>query len=128
MTRPVTSELPLSEDDWALTVYQCARLHGWLCHHQRPGQNQHGQWSSAIQGDPGFPDWVFLRERVIWVELKVGRKKPTVAQRRWLDRLLRAGHEAYVWYPHDWPLVQAALRRPPPRVRHVGDVQAGERL
>jgi hypothetical protein len=126
----VTFELPLSEDDWAGQVYDYAKLCGWLAFHQRPAQNQRSQWSTAMQGDPGFPDWVFCRgDRLVFAELKVGHKRPRVDQRRWLDQLRRAGQEAYCWTgPQDWPLVQAALRRPPPRVRHVGDIQAGERL
>jgi hypothetical protein len=119
MTQFVTSELPLSEADWQQQVLDYARFMGFLCYHTFNSQ----------RSEPGYPDLTMVRERVVFAELKVGRAKVTHAQTRWLERLQRAGAEAYVWRgPTDWPLVQAALRRPPPRVRHVGDVQAGERL
>jgi hypothetical protein len=122
------TQLPQSEDDWALTVYQYARLMGWLCHHGRPAQNRRGKWATPIQGDPGFFDWVFLRERTLFVELKREGEDLTPDQVRWYDRHQRAGNEVYVWRPSDWPLVQEALKRRPPKVRRAGDVDAGGRL
>lgn len=50
---------------------------------------------------PGFPDRVLARDRVIFVELKREKEKPTDRQRAWLDGLAHAGAEVYLWRPSD---------------------------
>jgi hypothetical protein len=113
------TQLALSERDWQQQVLDYARLMGFLCFHT---------WNSQ-RSEPGYPDLTMVRERVVFAELKVGRAKVTHAQTRWLERLQRAGAEAYVWRgPQDWPLVQAALKRSPARVRQHYDILTGERL
>lgn len=106
------TQIPQSEDDWAATVYDYARMMGWLCFHPRPATNRRGQWSTPLQGDPGYFDWTFLRERFVFAELKVPGRKLSPDQLRWYERAIRYGHEAYVWYPADWPQVKRALARP----------------
>lgn len=54
----------------------------------------------------GFPDEVWVRERVVFAELKSDRGELRSAQRAWLQGLLAAGAEAYLLYPTD--LVQLA--------------------
>jgi hypothetical protein len=113
------TQIVLSERDWQQQCLDYARLMGWLVYHTFNSQ----------RSEPGYPDLTMVRERVVFAELKVGRGRVTHAQTRWLERLQRAGAEAYVWVgPTDWPLVQAALRRPPPRMRHQNDVQTGGKL
>ena len=50
----------------------------------------------------GYPDLtiVTLDGRVIWAELKVGKKQPTEDQWGWLRGL--PDHQAYLWRPDDW--------------------------
>ena len=57
---------------------------------------------TAMSGDPGFPDIVALRERVVWIELKAVKGRLSVEQSRWLAQLGYAGQEAHVWRPSDW--------------------------
>ena len=67
----------------------------------------------------GFPDLVFIRERVFWAELKatsqltnrVGKVSPVQAD--FLDRLRGAGAEVYLWYDdsEDWEQIKAVLSR-----------------
>jgi len=55
--------------------------------------------------EAGFPDWVFVRERVVYAELKVQDPKRGLvssAQQAWHDALRATGAEAYIWRPEHW--------------------------
>lgn len=115
MTRP-----QMSERDWQGQVLDLAKLQGWLAYHV----------FDSRRSEPGFPDWVLVRDRVMFAELKSDTGRLTAAQRHWLGRLADAGAEAHVWRPRDWDEVKAALTRrlagwKPPM---VSDVQSGQRL
>lgn len=58
---------------------------------------------------PGFPDRVLVRDRVIFTELKTETGKPTDRQQAWLTGLAKAGAEAYLWRPSDLGDVGAVL-------------------
>lgn len=49
----------------------------------------------------GFPDRILVRERLIAVELKTDKGKPTPDQIEWLNGLANAGVETYLWRPSD---------------------------
>lgn len=89
------------ERDWERTVTEYAKLRHWdlRYHTQR-----------SIGSESGFPDWVLVRERIVYVELKGdgGRARP--AQQAWHNGLRAAGGEAYIWWPGDWPDVERILR------------------
>ena len=103
--------MTLSEKDFQAQVIDLARLQGWLVHHSRPAQNRRGQWSTPIQGDPGFPDLVLVRgPRCIFAELKREGAKPAAEQRLWLEAL-NWDNETYIWRPSDWPDIERTLRR-----------------
>lgn len=87
------------EKDFQSKVIALADLHGWRHYHTHDSR----------RSDPGFPDLVLVRERVVWVELKVEPNKPTAAQREWLAALKAAGQEVYLAYPADWPLLVEVL-------------------
>jgi hypothetical protein len=103
----------MSEKAWQAQVVQLARMLGWRVHHARAAMNRNGKWATPIQGHPGFPDLVLVRERgvfrVVFAELKRqgGRLQPD--QREWLRLLRAAGAEVYVWRPGDLEAVQAVL-------------------
>lgn len=50
---------------------------------------------------PGFPDRVLVRDRIMYVETKTEKGKPSEEQVGWLDALARAGGEVYLWRPRD---------------------------
>ncbi len=58
----------------------------------------------------GFPDLVLVGNTVVFVELKAQRGRLRPEQEAWLDALTRAGVEAHVWRPEDWPAIHARLR------------------
>lgn len=95
---------PPTEDGFKDTVIQLFKLTGWMVMHTRPATNRRGQWSTPLQGDPGFPDLVLAHKTrgVIFAELKLVGNKPTPAQLEWLRTLSLARQIAVVWTPDDW--------------------------
>ncbi len=103
------------EKDLVKGIIDVARLFGWRCAHFRPAMTQQG-WRTPVQGDgKGFPDLVLVRDRVIYVEAKVGGNTLSPEQTDWLEALRAAAQEAYVWTNRDWEdgIVEAVLRREP---------------
>jgi hypothetical protein len=92
-----TKSIP--ESAFQSQVLAFARLHGWRPYHTHDSRRSH----------PGFPDLVLVRERVIWAELKSDRGKVSAEQQAWIDALVRAGQEVYVWRPEDWGEIEMVL-------------------
>ena len=65
----------------------------------------------------GFPDCLLIRERLVWIELKVhrkgGRGKVMPEQRAFHDMLRQAGQEVYVFWndDEDWEKLEGVLAR-----------------
>ncbi len=57
-------------------------------------------WRS-IHSPAGFPDCVFVRERVVYAELKTEKGQPSPEQYFWLEALAEASQEVYLWRPSD---------------------------
>lgn len=95
-------------------VIALAQLHKWKVAHFRAAMTRGGRWVTPVQGDgAGFPDLLMVRERdrrVLAVELKVGRNKPTPGQREWLARFAAVGVAAAVWRPEMWDEIEGVLR------------------
>jgi hypothetical protein len=94
-----------TEAECQRTIVAAAKLAGWLVYHNRPAQNGHGRWLTALQGHQGFPDLVLVHAlaRQVWfVELK--RRPNTLApeQLAWADALRNAGADWHVvWVPDE---------------------------
>jgi len=117
VTQPELAGMPpsrnMSERDLLGCVIDTARVFGWRVAHFRPAQTKHG-WRTAVGGDgAGFPDLVLVRDRVLFVELKVGRNTLAAEQAEWARYLDAAGAEHYVWTEHDWfsGVIESRLRR-----------------
>lgn len=91
----------MSEREWERQVLQLAGMYGWL------GYHTHDSRRSA----KGFPDWVFVRERVLYVELKGDGGRLKLDQMKWVTALRKAGQEVYVWFPGALGEVQRILAR-----------------
>ena len=61
----------------------------------------------------GFPDWIFVRERVLYRELKKKGSYLTQEQKGWHARLAAAGADVGVWKPGDEPLIVTTFRGVP---------------
>jgi hypothetical protein len=81
----------LTEKAWQRQLVDLARQLGWTVYHTYDSR----------RSQPGFPDLVLVRDRVLYVELKREQGKLTDAQAGWLDKLIAAGAEAYCWRPRD---------------------------
>ncbi len=81
----------MTEAELMSQVIALAKLRGWSCYHTH----------LSIRSEPGFPDLVLVRNRVMFRELKSARGKVSHAQQRWLDMLKAAGADADVWFPAD---------------------------
>ncbi len=111
---------PISEKQLQHAVIDTARIFGWRVAHFRTVPVKRGPrviWETPVQADgAGFPDLVLVRDRVLWVELKVGGNTLSSAQAEWARALDAAGAERYVWTEHDWRagVIEARLRREVP--------------
>lgn len=97
-----------SERAFTKWVLEQARARGWTCAHfgssMRTVRTKDGTWKSIPDRDAaGFPDLVLVRDRVLFVELKMHDKRSrlTEAQVLWLHALRSAGHVMEVWRPND---------------------------
>ena len=101
-----------TEDELLPTVLELAEVKGWLRAHFRPAKTEKG-WRTAVSGDgKGFPDLVLVRERVVFIELKVKGKMPSDYQWYWLTALHEAGAEVYlIWIDEDseWEFIKEVL-------------------
>lgn len=95
--------LPVREKHFLQAVRELAELCGWLCYHT---------WNS-VHSPAGFPDLVLVRPpRLLFAELKTGRRKPTPAQQEWLRQLGDCPQvEVYLWTPDCWTEIERVLRR-----------------
>lgn len=89
----------VSEKEFQQAVIDLAKRHGWKVYHTYDSR----------RSNPGYPDLTLVRERVLWMELKVHPNKPTAAQGTWVEVLKSAGQAAYVFYPEHWPIIVKLL-------------------
>ena len=89
----------VTERDFQQVVIEAARLAGWLVYHTHDSR----------RSEPGFPDLVLVRDRVVYAEIKTEKAKPTAEQLHWLEALTAAGSECYIWRPDDWPEIERVL-------------------
>jgi hypothetical protein len=87
----------VSEAQFQRAVVDLARIHGW--------RRRHNPDSRKEDGEPGFPDWIFLRgPRLLIVELKKEDGKFRKGQPEWLDAFREIPSpfvEVHVWRPSD---------------------------
>jgi hypothetical protein len=94
-------------------IIALARTLGWRVAHTPPVKTEHG-WRTAIAADGrGFPDLLFLRERIFVAEVKGDGDALTADQKMWLSAFRLAGVEAFVWGPKEWRdgTIEEVLRR-----------------
>lgn len=92
---------PMSEKAWQKQVIQLATMLGFRAYHTHLSK-----WSN-----PGWPDLVLVRERIIYAELKTDKGKVSAEQAAWLTALAEAGQECYVWRPASFESVRETLMR-----------------
>lgn len=89
-----------TEAEFSRDFISFAKMVGWLGYHTKDSR----------QSEPGFPDWVLVRERHLFVELKTDKGRLSRYQMVWVERLKLAGAEVYVWRPRDWDEIVKVLQ------------------
>jgi hypothetical protein len=91
----------VKEKEWQAQVVSLARRLGWMTYHTYDSR----------RSEPGWPDLVLVRERMVIAELKTQTGRVSEAQRKWLNALQQAGVETYLWRPSDMGQVAATLMK-----------------
>ena len=100
------SKSTLTEASFQKSVIELAELHRWRIYHVA---NVKGRLRSKTS--EGFPDLVLARpRRLVFAELKLEGKDPSLEQEIWHALLRSVGAEMYVWRPADWRDIEAILR------------------
>jgi hypothetical protein len=93
----------MRERDLQLAVIEMAHVYGWLVAHFRTAQTRRGAWVTPVGADgKGFPDLCLVRERVVFLELKVRYRGLTDEQKLWRDRIVAAGGEWHLVTDRSW--------------------------
>lgn len=92
-------------------ILDLARLYGWQrIAHFRPARTARG-WRTPLEGDPGFPDLVLIRDGQLLVrEVKSGSGRLTHEQMAWLAGFCEAGVDAGTWHTGDLEGIRRELR------------------
>ena len=90
-----------TEAQFQRSVLELAAWRRWRVYHTR----------LSIGSHRGFPDVIACRrDRIVALELKSERGKPTSDQVDWLAALADAGVEAHLVRPSDWSMLEELLR------------------
>jgi hypothetical protein len=115
----VSPLVDLLERDWTAQVVGTAAKPGlasplgWHVYHTLRSKGS----------QPGFPDWVLARERILFLDLKRETGRMSQAQVAWGHALLAAGAEYYLVRPRHLDAVGPVLgRRGRPAAGDRGDV------
>jgi hypothetical protein len=91
-----------TERDFLARILAVARAQGWTSYHTFDSRH------SA----PGFPDLILAKpgHRLLCVELKTSKGKPTIEQMQWLSILQQTlTPQVALWRPNDWDSITAIL-------------------
>ena len=98
--RPMDS---MREKELQEAVIEMAHAFGWLVAHFRTAMNRRGSYMTPVGVDgKGFPDLCLVRERVVFLELKVRYRQLTEEQSLWRDRIQAAGGEWHLVTDRAW--------------------------
>ena len=101
--------LKQSERDFQAQLIKVVEMLGGLAYHAHDSRREvKRNGERVLVGDAdakGYPDLTIVLKdgasrRVLWAELKAGKKQPTDSQWIWLRGL--PDHQAYLWRPDDW--------------------------
>lgn len=79
----------MTEQNFQSLVVFYARSRGWKIYHTYDSR----------RSEPGFPDLVLVRDKVLYRELKTEKGRLSVPQKEWGQSLSEAGADYKVWRP-----------------------------
>ena len=91
----------MTEKQFQAKVLKIAKQTGWTVYHTYDSR----------RSQPGFPDLVLVRDRVLYRELKTNTGKQSEAQKIWERSLLKANADFKVWRPKDIDAIVKELTR-----------------
>ena len=91
----------MTEREFQQTVIDMARLLQWKVYHVYDSR----------RSEPGFPDLVLVRDRIVYLELKTEAGRVSPEQAAWIAALNAAGGTAMVVRPSDLPRIEEALKK-----------------
>jgi Holliday junction resolvase len=99
-----------SEQAFLRRIVRLARQAGWRVFHPAPARFGKA-WRTPYAGDRGFPDLVLVRPpKVLFIELKAQRGKPTPEQQEWLTALGACSEvHACIWREGDSEVIGKIL-------------------
>lgn len=109
------------ESEWQTQIVDLAHLNGWRHLHVRRSIGRGQRWTTTtnVVGWPDLLLWHESDQRVLAIELKVGKNAPTVEQIEVLGSLRAAGIETAILWPDmlDEAVELLARRRPSSALR-----------
>ena len=81
----------MTEQQFQNKILKLARQTGWTAYHTYDSR----------RSQPGFPDLVLVKDRVLFRELKTDKGKQSKAQKIWERTLRKAKSDFKVWRPKD---------------------------
>lgn len=110
----VLADAAASERQWQDVLMQLAQLFGWRRAHFRPARVMRGGkeiYETPIEGDAkGYLDLEFVRDRLVKIEAKFGKNKPSPEQLDWMAAYHKAGVEVHLWWPRDFDTAVNTLK------------------
>lgn len=91
----------MTEKQFQTQIVMVAKANGWIVYHTYDSR----------RSEPGFPDLVLVRDRVLFRELKTDTGRISQAQQEWGDVLTKAGADFKVWRPSDLKAIIKELGR-----------------
>jgi hypothetical protein len=91
----------MTEAQFQQQIIDMAKALGWLVYHTHDSR----------RSEPGFPDLVLVRDRIVYLELKTETGRMSLEQQQWVAALSAAGGTALVVRPSDMDAIERALRR-----------------
>ena len=79
----------MTEKQFQSHIVHFAKTRGWLVYHTHDSR----------RSEPGFPDLVLVRGRVLFRELKTDKGKISPAQKEWAASLEQAESDYKLWRP-----------------------------
>ena len=91
----------MKEKQFQSQIVMVARANGWAVYHTYDSR----------RSEPGFPDLVLVRDRVLFRELKTDAGRVSKAQKAWGEKLTEAGADFKIWRPRDLKSILKELVR-----------------
>lgn len=94
----------MTEKQLQAQIMQLCKLYQWRAYHT----------FLSVRSEPGFPDLVLVRDRLIFREIKTDVGKLTTPQKNWIDALKWAGADVGIWREcdlHNGRIVQELSRK-----------------